>query len=324
MAPPYVRQHDMRLLWFSLAALFLATSGCKDSTGKEAESHMKHSESSLSSWPRPHFQPGGSDALLFYVVFGKVDRTAALSRSAYRSEGIPDGLSLMTYGPSVHPETVGSFRDGYLWDQLKKADPELAANISSHDTCIVLRGTFHDPKALDYLRDTVGLITFFLDHGGIAVYDPQMFQWWSPQKWRERIFDPAGPVPRHHTVILVSEDTPGTEWIHTRGLRKFGRPDISAHRVPPSLKEGVLDLCNRFIELQAFGGVVAEGQEIRMNSLPPGMRCRRGGELDDPDFNNVHLEIGPDSIGEQGGAAHRSQPVGLGTNCASAAAAPGR
>ena len=77
------------------------------------------------------------------------------------------------------------------------------------------------------------LITHFLDHGGVAVYDPQMFEWWSPKKWRERIFSPAGPVPRHHTVILVSEDAPGTEWIHTRGLRKFGRPDLSVHRVPP-------------------------------------------------------------------------------------------
>ncbi len=57
-------------------------------------------------------------------------------------------------------------------------------------------------------------------------------------------------------------------------------------------KDGVVDLCSRFIELQAFGGVVAEGEEIRMKSLPPGLRCRHRGDLDDPDF--VHLEIGPD------------------------------
>jgi hypothetical protein len=259
---------------------------------------MKHPEPSLGGWPRPYFQPGGGDAWLFYVVYGRVDTTAALSRSAYRSEGAPHGLSVMSYGPTVHPETVGSFRDGYLWDQLKETDPELAADILNQDSCIVVQGAFKDPRTLDYLRDTVGLITHFLDHGGVTVYDPQMFEWWSPNKWRERIFAPAGPVPRHHTVILVSEDAPGIEWIHTRGLRKFGRSDLSVHSVPPDLKEGVLDLCSRFIELQAFGGVVPEGQEIRMRSLPAGMRCHHRGDLDDPDFNNVHLEIGPDPNGE--------------------------
>jgi hypothetical protein len=253
---------------------------------------MEHSESSLKTWRRPHFQPGGGDASLFYVVYGAVDAAAPLSSSAYRCAGIPDGLKVMAYGPNVHPETVDSFRNGYLWDLLGETDPELAATIAHQDGCIVLQGIFSDPKSLDYLRDTVGLVTHFLDHGGIAVYDPQMFEWWSAKKWKERIFDPAGSVPRHHTVILVSEDAPGTQWIHTRGLRKFGRPDLSIHRVPPSLKEGAIDLCNRLIELQAFGGLVAEGQEIRMNSLPPGMRCHHKGELDDPDFNNVHLEIG--------------------------------
>ncbi len=53
----------------------------------------------------------------------------------------------------------------------------------------------------------------------------------------------------------------------------------------------MIDLCERFIEMMAFGAVIAEGQEIRMNSLPAGMRCHHAGDHDDPDFNNVHVEI---------------------------------
>jgi hypothetical protein len=281
---------------------------------------MKHPDSSLDTWARPHFQPGGGDAFLFYVVYGSVDADAPLSRSAYRCAGIPDALKVMRYGPTVHPETVDSFRSGYLWDELGRTESELASKIADQKSCVVLQGGFSDPKTLDYLRDTVGLVTHFLDHGGVAVHDPQMFVWWSPKKWKERIFTPAGPVPRHHTVILVSEDAPGTEWIHTRGLRKFGRPDVSIHRVPPSLKQGVIDLCNRFIELQAFGGIVAEGQEIRIGSLPPGMICHHRGDPDDPEFNNVHLEIGRELNGEPDGAANGSQPIRSETNSTSSAA----
>jgi hypothetical protein len=41
---------------------------------------------------------------------------------------------------------------------------------------------------------------------------------------------------------------------NTRGTRKFGRPDISVHKLGPC------DLCNRFIELLAFAGLVEDGE----------------------------------------------------------------
>jgi len=267
------------------------------------ENQMMNREPEIESWERKYYTPGGGDALLFYVVYGRIDTTAPLLSPRYRSEGIPEGLGVMMYGPSSNPEVPGSFREGYLWEQLRSGNPALADAVAAEDTCIILTGTFADPTDLDYLRDTVGLITHLLDHGGTAVYDPLMFQWWSPDEWRERIFNPAGPVPRHHVVILVSEDTGGMEWIHTRGLRKFGRPDLSIPGIPKSLKEAIIDLCNRFTELQAFGGIIPEGQEIRMRTLPEGLVCRHGGDLDDPDFNNVYVRIAPD-MGAQPAAAN--------------------
>jgi hypothetical protein len=108
------------------------------------------------------------------------------------------------------------------------------------------------------------------------------------------VFEPSGAVPRHHVVILVSDEPGGrSRWYHTRGMVKFGRPDVSVRNVPPALEAAVKDLCDRFIEVQAFGAVIAEGQEIKMDALPRGWRCRHGGNLDDPDFNNRHVEIGP-------------------------------
>ena len=148
---------------------------------------------------------------------------------------------------------------------------------------------------LNCLRATPGLLTFLLNHGGIAVFDPWMFQWWGPEEWKERVFEPGGAVPRHHVIILTSEEPadPPLTWFHTRGLRKFGRPDLSVHRVPQQYREAVIELCNRFIEFQAFGGVIGEGQQLRMRTLPKGMTCHLAGDLDDPEFNNVHGEITP-------------------------------
>lgn len=258
--------------------------------------------SELETWVRKHYVAGGGDPLLFYVVYGVIDASAALSRSRYRSNGVPDGIEVMSYGPSSHPFVPGSFRAGYLWDEFVANDPELAATVGRCEHCIILRGTPSDSTTLDYLRDTVGLITYMIDHGGCAVYDPIMFRWWHPSEWKRQLFEPDAAVPCHHTVILVSEEKdPSSKWFHTRGMRKFGRPDISVRNVSTEFEDGVIDLCNRLIEHQAFGQVVEDGQQIRMTSLPSGGVIRHGGDLDDPDFNNVHLDVSWPKVAERSG-----------------------
>jgi hypothetical protein len=170
----------------------------------------------------------------------------------------------------------------------------LAKSVRSAPQLILIRGTILDPKDLLYLRDTIGVLAAAMDSGGVGVLDSQAPGWWAPDAWRETFFKPDAPLPRNHVIILVSaeEGAPlGTEWIHTRGLRKFGRPDLSIHRVKPEHKDAVIDLCNRFIEMQAFGAVIPEGQPIKMLTVAPGLTCHPGGSLDDLDFNNVHIEI---------------------------------
>ena len=74
-------------------------------------------------------------------------------------------------------------------------------------------------------------------------------------------------------------------------MRKYGRPDLSVRGVGEGHADGVALLIERFVEFQALGGVIAEGEEIRMKGLPAGGVCRHAGSLDDPDFNNVHVEV---------------------------------
>jgi hypothetical protein len=61
--------------------------------------------------------------------------------------------------------------------------------------------------------------------------------------------------------------------------------------VRPALADTAIELCNRLIEHQALGHFVEEGREIKMAGLPEGVVCLQAGDFDDPDFNNVHLEI---------------------------------
>lgn len=246
----------------------------------------------LKSWERKYFVEGGGVPLIFFAVFGEFGDNPSVSRSQYRCAGIPDGITIDKYDEQVHREVRDGFLEGYSWERVQQGDPELAKRIVEGPECLVIRGEPKEFRTLDYLRDVVGFVTYLVGTGGVCVHELQISKWWSPAEWRSKVFAADGPAAHEHVVILVSEeDNSGRLWFHTRGLRQFGRPDLSIHGVGQEHREAVVGLFNRFIKFQALGGVIEEGNEIKMAGLPGGMGCCHKGEMDDPDFNNVHVEI---------------------------------
>jgi hypothetical protein len=247
----------------------------------------------LPDWRRPFFDNPGGDPFLFYVLYGAVPKDFAISGSRYRCAGIPDGVDLSGYGPDTNPEVVEQFRSGYVWDELQQSDPTLTRKIAAQTECLVIRGELADAPTLNDFRNTLGLITWLLDQGMVAVYDPLQLKWWPAAEWREQVFAPASAQPQVHVLIITSKEDKDRQWIHTRGLRKFGRPELSIRAVMESQREAAIELCQRFITFQAYGGIIEEGRAIRMKGLPQDWICHHAGDLEDLDFNNVHVEIGP-------------------------------
>lgn len=245
----------------------------------------------LASWPRPHFTPGGGDPFLFYVVFGNFDLKTPLNRTEYRSEGLGGWLELSSHDRAKEPEVFARYQSGKPWELRTRDVPLLTAEAEQAPQCVVLQGETSDPTTLDYFRDTIGIVTWLLDAGGVAVHDPQMLWLWSADEWREEAFEPNRPNPDRHTAILVEPEAAGTSWYHTRGMRKFGRPDLSVRGVGEKYADGVTELIERYVGGQALGHVILESEKVQMKGLPPGGVCRHGGRMDDPDFNNRHVEV---------------------------------
>lgn len=243
----------------------------------------------LNPWPRPRFEPGGGDAFLFFAVYGQFPAEIQVSGEAYRTAGVPEGLSLRKLNRAESPEFP--FTGGPIGELLQPKRPALFAEIQRVPECLVFQGTIADPPDLNYLRDSIGLLMYLLDHGGVGVMDPMQFRLHDAASWRSEVFDPDPPQLHQHAVILWSKEPGSTKWFHTRGLRKFGRPDLSMHRVPSEHEAAAIEMFNRFILLQAEGGRIREGAEIRMAGLPSGLTCHHRGSFDDPDFNNVHVEF---------------------------------
>ena len=56
-----------------------------------------------------------------------------------------------------------------------------------------------------------------------------------------------------HVKNLISKMDDGNIWLHTRGLRKFGRPDISIENVPESEEAKAVRVANQMIFYSAQG-----------------------------------------------------------------------
>src|SRR5262249_13587413 len=123
---------------------------------------MARMAESLASWERKYYAECDSEAFLFYIAFGDIAQDRPLESRQYRCSAMPAGLEVMAYDKGRHSDFSDGFLQGYLWERLKAEDVDLARAIEQSPGCVALRGSQKNPETLDYLRDCVGLLTFFL------------------------------------------------------------------------------------------------------------------------------------------------------------------
>jgi hypothetical protein len=245
------------------------------------------------AWPRPQWQDSGDAAFLLWFVFGDFDEDFRIDAQRWRTRGTPAGIEVVRYVNRELAKWDGYPLAGALGSILYDEDSRLFELARRAPQCVMLRGAIADPADLDPLRDMVGTIAALCDLGGIAVVDPQTLSMLAAADWQRRLFARDAFEPRDHVLILCSEDErhPGRLWVHTRGMRKFARPDVSVRNVPPSDANLAGELAERFVAFQCAGGLVEGGREIEVGDLPDGMRVEHAGSDDDPEFNNRHLAL---------------------------------
>jgi len=244
------------------------------------------------SWPRPYWQAGGdAKAMLQFYVFGAFRPELAIPARNYGSPGLPAGVEIQRFQNAVLRKWEGWPLGGSLGALLREDTPEAFETARLAPDVLVLRGELDDPATLDYLRDTLGVLAGMLDAGASAILDPQILTLFDATHWRRHYLVKGGAPPRHHALILSSEDGGGRHWVHTRGMRKFARPDISLVNVPGVELERAGVLAEKLVELLALGARFDADQPLEVDGLAAPLFARPGGDLDDPRFNNLHVEF---------------------------------
>jgi hypothetical protein len=243
------------------------------------------------AWQRPHWQPSDEEVLLQFYVFGKFDAVRVPS-SDYGSSGLPTGIESTNHYHNVLRQWEGYPLKGAMGRMFKEDAPRAYKLALDAPEVLIVRGKFRDPADTGYLRDTLGVLAGLLDIGGVAILDPQTLSLLDADDWRRQYLIRDGAPIRNHLLILRdNEGRPDHSWIHTRGMRKFGRPDISIRQVPDHAIDRAGLLCERLVELEALGARFSEGQRLDVEGMPGGVEVHLGGGLEDPDFNNTYVEF---------------------------------
>jgi hypothetical protein len=243
------------------------------------------------AWQRPHWQASGEEVFLQFFVFGKFG-DGRVPSEPYGSEGLPEGVEISSHHHPALRQWEGYPLKGELGRMFKEDAPEAYRAALDAPEVLVVRGRLKDPGDTGYLRDTFGVLAGLLDVGGTAILDPQILSLFDAGAWRRQYLVRDGAPIRNHLLILCDDDAAneGRYWIHTRGMRKFGRPDASIRNVPEDDIDRAGMLCERLVELQALGAHFSDGQTLNAEGLP-GLSAKLGGGDDDPEFNNTSVEF---------------------------------
>lgn len=242
------------------------------------------------AWQRPHWQPSDEEVILQFYAFGNFQPTRVPS-ATYGSDGLPEEVQLTSHHHHVLRDWEGYPLKGPLGELFKNDAPEAFEQAMAAPQVLVLHGRFKDQADTGYLRDIFGVLAGLLDIGGVAILDPQILTLFDATEWRDRYLVKDGAPLRNHVLILRDEDEAGRYWIHTRGMRKFGRPDISLRNVPERETDRAGALCQRLMELEALGARFADGQALEVDGMVGGLVAEVGGAFDDPQFNNTYVEF---------------------------------
>ena len=260
-------------------------------------------------WSRPRWKPSGQDASLFYFVAVEAppqNLTISPQRHHVNAEGDwQDRVRLSTQRRSDNAKWFGYFFDPKtLGHDLDRRFGDRAAILRQAEWAAVVEAELPDPPSLDYLRNCHGMVSALLEQGGLGVYELFHSRWWAPEEWVRCFVERCEFHIGDHVQIALTEDEaaerhrPG-RWLHTRGMRKFGRPDLQIKHIVGCDGAGEAPLRAAATVLKDFAERMARGE-----ILPAGLAMRYAGNEnafafvatpDEPSvrshFNNSVLEI---------------------------------
>lgn len=244
------------------------------------------------SYERPYYTSCDYRPYLYYVVFGANAEKMQLSRQRHHVDEIPKGIETYVVTRAQNADYMESVFGGTVGSVLRQQDAALYERCRKEDTWVLLTGEIEEDADLNYIRNCVGAIQALLETGGVGVLDLLTFSLYGAERFTEQFFGRSFNG-YDHVSILLSEEENGEIWLHTRGMRKFGRPDVSIEHVDREELPFAEGVANQMI-FYSIQGDFFPGKRIKLHPSPEEsfiVRPELVDDLENYDFNNAYYKL---------------------------------
>jgi hypothetical protein len=247
---------------------------------------------SIEPWRRTSFQSGGAQNVFQLFVFSpgalKADVEFSISRFGLPSKDAMAFVEVRELPREVDSAWFDGFRSGSLRGLATDA---LHGDIALLDAATQLTAVMvarADADDLTHLQAGWAVTQWLIARGATVVLDAQTNRFWRGDDVA------AWPAGRPFTltsdvnIVVEAEPTSPTANIHTRGLQKFGRPDLVVRDVPGDRWDAVAGLVRVVSAMLVDGMIIKPGDSKTIDGQTISFRELKN---DDLHLNNAGLEL---------------------------------
>jgi hypothetical protein len=230
-------------------------------------SGMNPEGSSVPTWQRSGFQPGGAPNVFQLFCFSAGALKADLPLSASRF-GLPEGAMKFVEIRELPRAVDSAWFDGFRSGSLRAiASLALGGDVSALDAATQLTAVLisrQDDKDLAHVQAGWAVTQWLIARGVSVVLDAQTNRFWKADDVAD--WPPVRPFALSNDVNLIVEGEPTdpTATIHTRGMQKFGRPDLVVRDAPSDRWDAVSGLIRALAAQLVDGRVLKAGDVVRL------------------------------------------------------------
>jgi hypothetical protein len=220
-------------------------------------------------WTRPDTRATGRIADAMFVVLHR--GPLADAPLSLRTDGAPSAEAVGVV--DVSEITERAWLDGWRAGAIGRlAEGVVApAALADADRCHLVRATVADPTDHVHVQAAWAIARWLARRGAIAVLDVFALRWHAADAVRAH--DVAAPLDPEREVTIVAEDAaaaPGRpRVVHTRGLRKVGRPDVVALRDAEDAVDDVVAAVRAVAARLIDGWLPRDGDHAGLMPAPP-------------------------------------------------------
>lgn len=245
-------------------------------------------------WPRPRYQAAGPARLAWVVLLPDAGELPA-------DHPLVSGFQMQTRYYGDDPAWFDGWmspRSSFGAALMRTPGLDMVA-LSGCKAAMTIAVEVEDPSDLGYLQRALLLVRLLAEKAGaVAACDLEAVRWWTRTDLAELPPDLDFEISDHIRVVFEPvEREPGQGHIcHTRGMAKFGRPDLALPGMSPEHVEAAVDLLEKMANELADGENFETGDVVEFEGFPP-LRCEEvadDSDSDDLTFANRSLWLIPE------------------------------